>query len=458
MSLERRVMLTFATGAALMSLVLALSVHTVSRAYLTEQREMSVARQANADAAFVSARLRSPGADPRTVIEDLDPPAGTMALLHVNGRWHTSEQGIAPGILPDDLLNGRPDGTGGATVAVPVSIAGEPFLAVRRSLDEDADFYEVAPLRELQSTMDVVSRVLLTCAVIATVGAALVGFWASRRLLRPLHQLAGTAAQIADGDLDSRVPAARDQELSSIGASFNRMVDSLQQRIERERRFFGDVSHELRTPLTTLITAVGVLNRYREALPSRADQAFDLVETEVNHLHRLLEHLLALARAEAGLHQDEPEKLSLGDLLRNVLTDSGHAEDLLTVREDTVVCGRKLALERAFVNLVDNAERHGGGLTAVTAGTDGGNAVVHVDDSGPGVPEEDRETIFERFATGRSGRGATAGTGLGLALVAETVAAHGGEVRCTDRPGGGTRMVVTLPTTAPCDTPGDEHP
>ena len=458
MSLERRVMLTFATGAALMSLALALSVYTASRTYLAEQREMSVARQANADAAFVSARLRSPTADPRVVVEDLDPPAGTMALLRVDGRWHTSDPGIVPAILPDDLLDGSPAGPGVYHATVPTSIGGEPFLAVRHSLDEDVDFYEVAPLRELQATMGVVSRVLVSCAVFATVGAAVVGFWASRRLLRPLHQLAGTAVRIADGDLDSRLPASRDRELSSIGESFNRMVDSLQQRIERERRFFGDVSHELRTPLTTLVTAVGVLNRYRDVLPNRADQAFDLVKTEVDHLHRLLEHLLALARAEAGLHQDEPERLSLADLLRNVLTESGRAGELLTVREDTVICGRKLALERAFVNLVDNAERHGGGLTAITVGSDGGNATVFVDDSGPGVPEADRETIFERFVTGRSGRGATAGTGLGLALVAETVAAHGGEVRCTERPGGGTRMAVALPAATPSDTSGDGHP
>ncbi|MFC4855784.1 HAMP domain-containing sensor histidine kinase [Actinophytocola glycyrrhizae] len=445
MSLQRRVMLTFAAGAALVSLVLALSVYTVTRTYLTDQREQSVTRQANADAAFVDSRLRAPHAVPRTILEDLDPPTGTMALLRVDGRWHASEPGIGQDILPAELW---PAGDVGFGTAAPVDIAGEPYLAVRHTLDAEVDFYEVAPLRELRSTLDVVHRVLVVCAVVATLGAALVGFWASRRLLRPLHQLASTAVQVADGDLDTRVPASRDRELTLIGDSVNRMVDSLQERIERERRFFGDVSHELRTPLTTLVTAVGVLNRYRDALPGRGDQALDLVETEVNHLHRLLEHLLALARAEAGLHQDEPETVSLGELLRNVLTDSGRPAELLTVRADTVVRGRKLALERAFVNLVDNADRHGGGLTGVTTGSDGARAVVFIDDSGPGVPEADRETIFERFTTGRSGRGATAGTGLGLALVAETLVAHGGDVRCVDRPGGGARMVVTLPAVA----------
>jgi signal transduction histidine kinase len=153
----------------------------------------------------------------------------------------------------------------------------------------------------------VVNRALVACGIAATIAAALVGLWASRRLLRPLRQLADTAVRVADGHLDTRVPTAQDLELAMIGESVNRMGDSLQGRIEHERRFFGDVSHELRTPLTTLVTAVGVLRRHRDALPTRAGQAFDLVDTEVTHLRRLPDHLLALARAEAGLHQRGPD-------------------------------------------------------------------------------------------------------------------------------------------------------
>lgn len=443
-SLRGRVMVTLAVGAALVSLALTLSVYTISRGYLTEQRERSVERQAGGDAAFVRARLDLHGQTPAEIIDDLDPPGNTVALLLVDGHWYASKPEIGPHDLPADLRT--PPAS--PVPATSVTIGGEPFLVAGQPLGDGTVFYEVAPLRGLRSALEVVSRTLIACGIAATVAAALVGLWASRRLLRPLRQLADTAVQVADGQLDIRVPAARDVELAMIGQSVNRMVDSLQQRIERERRFFGDVSHELRTPLTTLVTAVSVLHRHRDALPTRAGQAFDLVETEVNHLRRLLDHLLALARAEAGLHQDQVEALSVGDLLTHVLADSGRPADLLTVDDDSIINGRKLSLERAFVNLIDNADRHGRGLTSITVRRHGDEAVILVDDAGPGVPPEDRQRIFERFSTGHTGRGSATGTGLGLALVAETVTAHGGQVRCTDRPGGGTRMVVSLPATA----------
>jgi signal transduction histidine kinase len=104
----------------------------------------------------------------------------------------------------------------------------------------------------------------------------------------------------------------------------------------------------------------------------------------------------------------------------------------------------KQDLNRALVNLFDNADLHGEGLTAVTVAEQDGRALVRVDDNGPGVPVADRELIFERFA--RSGsRGSRQGTGLGLSLVAETARAHGGAVWCEDRPGGGARFVLALP-------------
>ena len=446
-SLRGRVMLTLAVGAALVSLALALSVYTISRGYLTEQRERSAERQAGGDAAFVRARLSLGGQSPPEILEDLDPAGSTAALLLVDGRWYSSQPGIGPDDLPEELRTTRTD----PVPATPVTIRGEPFLVAGRPLADGAVFYELAPLRELRAALEVVKRTLIVCGIAATVAAALVGLWASRRLLRPLRQLADTAVRVADGQLDIRVPKARDVELAMIGDSVNRMVDSLQQRIERERRVFGDVSHELRTPLTTLVTAVGVLRRHRDSLSARTGQAFDLVDTEVNHLRRLLDHLLALARAEAGLHQDQVEELSVGDLLTHVLVDSGRPADLLTVDGDSTINGRKLSMERAFLNLCDNADRHGGGLTGVIVRRDGAEVVVMVDDAGPGVRAEDRERVFERFATGCTDRSPTSGTGLGLALVAETVAAHGGRVRFTDRPGGGARVVITLPaaTTAP---------
>lgn len=304
---------------------------------------------------------------------------------------------------------------------------------------------------DLNADLDLLRNVLIGCAVAVTLIGAAVGWWASRRVLTPLHQLAGTAARIASGDLDLRLSATGDQDLAITVESFNSMVDSLQRRIEREHRLFGDVSHELRTPLTTLMASVDVLNRHRGDLPERSQRAVALVTAEVDHLRRLLDDLLALARVEAGMHHGDAEPLSVRDLLTHTLADRRYPARLLTVDQDVTVRGRKLELERAVANLLHNADRHGGGVVAVTVHRDGTDAVITVDDAGPGVPLADRTRIFERFATARSRR-STGGTGIGLALVAETVATHHGRVDCTERPGGGARFVVRLPRL------GDIHP
>lgn len=292
----------------------------------------------------------------------------------------------------------------------------------------------------------------IVCGLAATLVGAAVGVWVGRRVLKPLRDVAETAARIASGELGIRMPETGDQDLAGTVDSFNRMVDSLQRRIDREHRLFGDVSHELRTPLTTLTTGVDVLNRYRDDLPERSRQALDLVTAEVHHMRRLLDDLLALARVEAGMHHGETEPISVGDLVAHTLRDSHRPVELLTVTEDVVVLGHKLELERALVNLLSNADRHGGGVVAVTVCRIAGEAVIEVDDAGPGVPAADRDRIFERFATSRAvPRSATAGTGtgIGLALVAETVATHQGGVECTDRPGGGARFRIRLPAVDP---------
>ncbi len=440
---------SFAVGAFLVSLILAVSVFTISRGYMVGQRERSAERQAITHAELVRAVLAKPGASAQVVLGALEPPVDTVLLLRWGGHWFASESDVGPDSLPMKLVEAS---VAGASTTTPMTIHGRPILAVAIPLNDRGDIlYELAPLNELEATLRVLRIILSACAFAATIGGGLLGLWASRRVLTPLHQLAHTAADIAGGELESRLPDTGDRDLVTIIASFNTMVDSLQRRIERERRFFGDVSHELRTPLTTLITSVGVLSRHQQELPDRSRRALELITAELDHLYRLLEDLLALARTEAGLHQDPLETMSVGELLLNTLARSKRRPDLLAVEGDCTITGRKSALERAFVNLMDNADRHGGGLMAVAVCREGSNAVVVVDDGGDGVAEADRDRIFERFATAHAGRRSPSGTGtgLGLALVAETLAAHGGNVKCGERPGGGARFIVTLPVLIP---------
>ncbi|MFV9454792.1 sensor histidine kinase [Rhodococcus sp. NM-2] len=440
LGLRGRVIASFAIGAALVSLVLAVSVFTISRSYMVGQREHSAQRQADTHAEFLRNLLDNPDSSALAVLGALDPPVDTFLLLRYRGDWFGSTPDGGPDQLPAGLA------AAGSASTVPVDLNGQPYLAVTTPVSDRGDtLYEFAPLTELQATLGVLRIALAACALTATCGGALLGLWAARRVLTPLSQLAGTTATIASGELGTRLPDTGDPDLATLVASFNTMVDSLEHRIERERRFFGDVSHELRTPLTTLTTSVEVLGRHAHELPDRSRRALSLITAELDHLRRLLDDLLALARTEAGLHQDDPELVSLRELVTHTLIDSQRHTDLLTVESDSIVRVHKRALERVFLNLMNNADQHGGGLVGIGVQRDGQTAVIDFDDTGPGIAHADRERIFERFTTAQGGRKAAAGTGLGLALVAETLTAHHGRVRCTDRPGGGTRFTVTLP-------------
>ncbi len=173
--------------------------------------------------------------------------------------------------------------------------------------------------------------------------------------------------------------------------------------------------------------------------------------------------LLEISRIDAGSAEVDLEVVQLGVLLDRVARTIGRGAIPVTVDEDVAalhVAVDKRRFERVIANLVDNADRYGGGAVCIGAAAERGTVRLWVDDEGPGVPPADRERIFERFARGSAtagSRGAGGGTGLGLALVQEHVKLHGGRVWAEERPGGGARFVVELPLVeAPETSPGDE--
>ena len=170
-----------------------------------------------------------------------------------------------------------------------------------------------------------------------------------------------------------------------------------------------------------------------------------LLRREVHRLSHALEQLLALGRMEAGVEAQGRQPLDMAELLSNTLSQTRRPQTLLDPADASMIVeGDKAALRRMLVNVLDNADIHGGGVVRLGLVHQGKWAVVTVDDAGPGVPEAERQRIFERFARAGS-RAARPGTGLGLSLVTETVRAHGGDIRCTSSPAGGARFVVRLP-------------
>jgi signal transduction histidine kinase len=442
LGLRRRITLLFGGLALVVSVTLALGTYLTARHYLVVQREHTASRQAFVDASFIREGLRTSGAEVDDVLAATSPPAGAVLVLHRDGQWYSSSLSAGREAIPPELQEAVSKGSAASTWA---SLSGEPVVAVGTPLTAvGAEFFEISQARELSSTLGTLGWALTGFAALTTVGGALIGRGAARRVVAPLDGIASATARIAGGDTATRLQATRDPELSVIVGSFNAMVEALQERLERDARFAADVSHELRSPVTAMMTTVEVLEQ-DDPVPGRRSESVALLRREVHRLNHALEQLLALGRLEAGVDEQERQPLELGELLSNTVAQTHRPLSLLVPPGAPVpVEGDKGALRRTVVNLLDNADTHGGGVTRVALAQNGSWAVVTVDDAGPGVPEGERQRIFERFA--RSGsRAARPGTGLGLSLVTETVRAHGGDVRCTSSPEGGARFVLRLP-------------
>jgi signal transduction histidine kinase len=439
--------LALTAGGAAVCAVFAVVTYSIARGSLTEQRLEVALRQAYTGANFLRSQLATNGTTPAEALAALNPEGGTAVLVERRGRWVSSELDVAPDVVPaavrEHVAAGRVAHAPGRWRDAPVLVVGVPLASV------DAAVYEIAPVAELQSTLRVLSTVLSLGTVLGTALAAMLGLWARRRVLQPLQPIATTAAAIASGDLGRRLADTDDPDLVSMVAAFNSMVDALHQRIERDARFVADVSHELRSPLTTLVASVDLLDARAASLPPRSRQLVELVSAELDRFRHLLEALLELARSEAAAALDDAEPVDVRAFVAAVLRRSDRPADLLQGgdgdRAPAVVLGDRLALERALTNLLDNADRHGGGATGVGVHREDGLVSIVVDDDGPGVPVADRERVFERFATGGGPRGSGSGAGLGLSLVSEIARAHRGSAWCTAGPSGGARFVLRLP-------------
>jgi two-component system sensor histidine kinase MtrB len=448
MRLSVRITATFAAGALLVAVILAAGAYFLTSHFLIQQQERSALRQSLFSAAVVRDGLQAQAPDVPGLLDTLPSGAETNAVIEKSGRWYSSSLTVSRDALPDAVrrrvLAGEVVRAWGKSNAHPALVVGVALPAV------DGAYFQLIDESALDRTLSVLRAVLLAAAVVATAAGASVGWWASRRLTAPLRTVAAAAERIAAGDLHTHLPSEIDGELAGLVTSFNAMVDALRGRIERDARFAGDVSHELRSPLTTLSTSLSVLQGRRDELSERGRGALDLLAFEVSRFQRLVEDLLEISRSDAGEATSEREPVRICELVLNLLADARYGDiktDIDSRLLDSVVIGDKRRLEQALRNLLDNAEAHAGGATCVAVQPSPSGVALIVDDAGPGVPVEERDRIFDRFARGRTARrrGSAGGTGLGLALVREHAQAHGGEVAVCDRPGGGARFVIELP-------------
>ena len=458
LGLRARVALAFGLGALLVSLVQAVATNAFASNYLVNQRETTAMRQATFNARSVQDVLLTRRPAIPDLLERLDDATGadSSPVVFHNGRWYDDLYPVdrLPESLVDDLLDGTAVRQRVETPTGPVFVVALPLPRT-----DGSAYVEVFNLAELDRTLRTLGVTLLGTGTVTMLMGLALGFWASRRALLPLAAVNAAAAAIAAGDLRARLQAGRDPDLHALAESFNHTARALQARVERDGRFAANVSHELRSPLTTMVNAIEVMRSRREQLDSSSRQALDLLAEDVQRFARMVEDLLEISRVDTGHARLDLELVRVADLVSRAADRSAGRQVTEVAPGGEQLMSRldKRRLERVIVNLVENAQGHGGGVRRVVvepSNEDGRSADtvrICVEDNGPGVPLDHREQIFERFARAPRGPGVldTGGVGLGLSLVVEHVRLHGGQVWIEDAAGGGARFVVELPVTAP---------
>lgn len=280
-------------------------------------------------------------------------------------------------------------------------------------------------------------------------------WWLAKRAVQPVHEIIDQTEALGAGSLDQGISAtAHAEEYHRLVSVLNGMLARLREAFEAQRRFTADASHELRSPLTALRGELELARR-RDRQPEEYRRVIDSALEEVDRLSRVTENLLTLARSDAGVMQPRLQPLDLGEILHGAVgrlerkaRASGTQLDLRR-DGDARLKGDPDLLARLVWNLLDNAIKYtprGGRVEARTEG-DARTVSLHVTDQGPGIPEKERDRIFERFYRLDPSRtpSPAAGTGLGLAIVRSITEAHGGTLAIDTAPGGGAHFTITLP-------------
>ncbi|MFQ6227118.1 sensor histidine kinase [Nocardia sp. NPDC002869] len=306
--------------------------------------------------------------------------------------------------------------------------------------------YAGASLDTADSAVADLRRVMLIGLPVLLAVVAAVTWLVTRWALRPVESIRSELAEIMHGDLSRRVPepAARD-EIARLAVTTNDTLAALEQSAERQRRFIADAAHELRSPIASLRTQLEVAQAHPGLLE------LDGLLGDTVRLEHLAADLLLLARLDAG-EQPRADRIELTALVRQELAH--RVGDRLPVGaglgvDELAVTGSRTQLARVLGNLVDNAQRHAATSVRVTLERRNDRAVLTVADDGPGVPEADRERIFQRFVRLDDARSRDeGGAGLGLAIVRDVVGRHEGAIRvepADSADSGGARFVVELP-------------
>jgi signal transduction histidine kinase len=295
---------------------------------------------------------------------------------------------------------------------------------------------------------------LITLAVVIAL-AAILGWIAAGRALRPVHLMTTAARAASEHNLSARVaPTGPRDELRELAETFDEMLGRLQAAFEGQQRFIANASHELRTPLAVMRATVDVVLGNPDSTPGDLrDMAAD-IRAAVDHAEHLIGALLILARNERGL--TVREETDLATVAEDVLDAAGLGDRRVHVAlEPAVISGDPVLAERLIANLVDNAVRYNAaaGDIWISTRTAAGSSQLTVANTGPVISPADTGRIFQPFER-LSDRTSHDGFGLGLAIVASIAAIHGGTATACPRHDGGLSVTVTIPSAGAAERGG----
>lgn len=357
------------------------------------------------------------------------------------------EENRAEGIGEAPRLMSTPAGLSDLSVeeAGAMRVLTQPIRADGRQVGTLRVAYPLTPVQQAQASL---RRTFVVVAVAALVLAAGTGIVLATLIANPLRRIARVAVAVEGGDLSVRAgPTTARGEVRVLSDAFDHMLDRLEQLFKRQRDFVSDASHELRTPLAVLRAQVELLDRETDA--HRRHEGTDTLLRRLDELDRLVGDMLTLASAEAGRLVD-PRPIDLHDFfddLRRDLPLFGD-RDFQVLAVDGTLTADPERLTQVLRNLVRNAVAHTnpGDRVLVEARPQDGHLEIAVSDSGPGIPPDQLEEIFERFhRAGHDRSRDTGGSGLGLAIARAITEAHGGRIHAESSSGDGATFRIDLP-------------
>lgn len=332
------------------------------------------------------------------------------------------------------------------SVAVPVSVSGAKAGAV----------YLVESVSDIDATIGNIRGNLVLFAVLISLLVAFLSLGLSLMTTAPIDNFISVAKEISKGNFNIKAEEKGCSELQEMAKALNIMSSELDNFEQNRKKFVSDVSHELKTPLATIKLICDSLVTTDDPAPEMIRDFLGDLSDEVDRLTRLVERLLTLTKMDASQNSVEPTPVDFVVMLNAIirkLTPNAEAKNIVLYQDFSVPALEPIMLDydkiwEAVYNIVDNAIKYTpeGGFVKLGLDLDGGAVHVAVEDNGPGIPDEEKDHIFERFYRLDDSRARdTGGTGLGLAIAKEAVQLHGGNIEVKNSENGGSIFVITLP-------------